>query len=317
VIDAAQRDRLIATAKETYFADRTFGRVMLRAAEAGESPETLERLGAFIRTGYVDVKRQDALELLRVIAREQANPTEHGDRPRFEFARTTHFDTLYNRAREVRRHGVPVALEDIANHFALEDEAFDDVNFHALNRALVLVFADYLGIDVTDDDVVEEQERFRRRLGLEDDTALERWLADNDVELPELTELLGGVALCRRLHRWFMVANWMQRSTRIVLDELRLDGRYPEWADRAAAEERVLRSRPELDARQPVRLSLDELAASHQQWAGRRFPTATRLWAAEAGFHTADNLRAALKRSRTARLAVLELLAASVPPADA
>jgi septum formation protein len=169
--------------------------------------------------------------------------------------------------------------------------------------------------DVTDDEIAAERERFMRRRGLDDDAALERWLADNDLEPGELTELVGAVALCRRLHGWYMVANWMERTTRLVLDELRLDGRYPEWADRAAAQERVLRSRPDLDEHDPVRLSLDELVESHREWTGRRLPVPARVWAEEAGFHTPDNLRAALKRSRTVRTALLQLLAAATPGA--
>jgi hypothetical protein len=48
------------------------------------------------------------------------------------------------------------------------------------------------------------------------------------------------VALCRRLHRWYIVRQHFARTTRTVLDELRLRNRYEYYADEAAEQEHAL-----------------------------------------------------------------------------
>ena len=237
-------------------------------------------------------------------------PSRNGDRPvGRRFMRSTHFNTLYDRGRRVRHGDVEVALETIGNCFALHAEDFDDVNFRALNRALVMAFADHLGVRLEDHEVEEEAERFRAGHELTDDAALDGWLEANHLDAEEFRDLMASVAMCRRMHRWFLIANWMGRTTKVLLDELRLDGRYPEWLHRTAAQERVLRARPDLDERTPIQMPLDDLVEEHVEWSGRRLPVEARRWAEEAGFHTADNLRAELKRARTVRQALLHVLA--------
>ena len=311
VIDAAAHRWLVSIAKDMYFAKRTFAEIFAEAAEAGIPSGTLNELSRFVASSYVDQKRIDALDLLETMERECGRGDEPFDANarHFDFVRSTHFNTLYNRGRRVRRERAEIPLEEIANYVAVHDDDFDELNFHALNRALVGVFADYLGIDVDREEIDAEAGRFRRSRGLEDDEALKAWVASNNLDTDEFVELMAMIALCRRLHRWFIMANWMERTTKVVLDELRLAGRYVESADRAAAQEQILQARPDIDEREPLAMSLEEMLDEHREWTGRTLSTDPRTWAEEAGFHSPDNLRAVLKRNRAARRAVLELLA--------
>lgn len=307
VMTEAQCEQLLAVAKGIYFADRTFPRIFTAAVAAGVGADVCERVAGFVATGYVDLKRADAIELLHAVGAALDRPPPQ--RPAFDFVRTTHFNTLYGRGRRVRRDGVAVALEDIVNHAALHDDGFDELNFHALNRVLVGVFADHLGIEIGEQEIADEIARFRRVRGLDGDEALAAWLEANDVDADELRDLLALVAACRRMHRWYIIANWMERTVPVLLDEMRLAGTYEQWAGRAAAETRVLESRGDIDARAALTQSLDELWAEHEEWTGRSLPVDPRTWSEEAGFHSPDNLRAELKRARAARRAMLDLLA--------
>ena len=306
LLGATDCDRLLAVAKGIYFADRTFPRIFAAAADAGVGAGVCEQVAAFVDTGYVDLKANDAVELLHAVKAAVGRPPQ---RPAFDFVRTTQFNTLYSRGRRVHHHGVAVALEDIANHAALHDDGFDGLNFHAMNRVLVGVFADHLGLEIGEQEIADEIARFRRVRDLERDEALAAWLDTNDLDADELRDLLALVAACRRMHRWFIIANWMERTVPAILDELRLAGTYERWADRAAAQERLLHSRGDIDPHAALTQSLDELVAEHEEWSGRTFPVEPRTWAEEAGFHSPDNLRAELKRARAARRAMLELLA--------
>jgi hypothetical protein len=319
VLDHAAGDAVLGIAKDVYFVDRTFPRILAGAADVMPA-EQLAALDRFVAAHYVDLKRQDAEALLRTVASlngtdETTDAAGNGD-ARFSFESTTHFETLYNRDRTVVRGGVRLPLEAIGNYVALHAEQFDDLNFHMLNRALVLVMADWLQIDASPEDVAAESARFRRRHDLATGEALDRWIAENDIDHDEFRELMTDRALCRRLHSWFLVASWLQRTTKLLLDELRVDGQYEQWADRAAAQERLLRRRWQDEYPELGRRPLHDLLEEHEEWTGRPAPADPVAWAQEAGFHSVDTLRIELARARAARLSLLELLAERREPGE-
>jgi hypothetical protein len=318
VLNADQCAALIGMARRIYFPERTVPRILAAAMADGLAPSTAERLSRFCTEHYVDVKGQDAQELLEVI-RDLPTPLPEQDKqPSFTFERSASFETLYENERHVPQDGVDLPLRAIADYTALHHPAFDDVNFAALNRALVLVLADQLHVEPGPSDVAAEIQRFRRRRGLDTQPLLARWLAANHLTHEAYEALVRELATARRLHRWLLVRDRGVRRTRWLLDELRLRGEYAASASGAAEQHAVLAS---LDSETqlhdlPETGELEQLAAHY-----RRVDAPLATWAEEAGFESAQDLALELLRAeqvrerlRAAARALAGAAASSEPP---
>jgi hypothetical protein len=112
------------------------------------------------------------------------------------------------------------------------------------------------------------------------------------------------------------MAMWMERTSKVILDELRLKNRYTEWLARAAAQERLLETVDPDGCLDASRVAFPDLIAEHCDWTECRIDTDPTEWAEEAGFHSKGNLKMELSRASIARRAMLELLAQSSPECD-
>jgi hypothetical protein len=208
-------------------------------------------------------------------------------------------------------------LEAIGNYVALHNPDFDDLNFNALNRAVVFEFAQILGINVDDAAIEAECRRFQKKRNLLDQAELSTWLERNHLSDEEFRDLMTQVALCRRIHRWFLIAIWIGRSTKPILDELRLRDDYVNWVERTAAQERLLQAvEPDMASAEASRIPLEDLAAEHAQWTDWTLDIDVTNWTEEAGFHSEDNLRMEFSRARSARRALLEMIAEAITTPD-
>jgi hypothetical protein len=68
VITPGTRDALLVIAKALHYTERSYPAVLARGAEVGLSHHELGRLAAWLPSGRVDQKKQDAMTMLRVIA---------------------------------------------------------------------------------------------------------------------------------------------------------------------------------------------------------------------------------------------------------
>jgi len=300
VIDDATCERLVGVAKALFFPERTFHRIFQEAALTGIPAATLEVVRDFSRRGYVDLKRQDALDLLRAIRDLGGSPPVA--RPSFEFQRTPLFEGLYNRDRRVRHAGVDIPLVCIANWAALHMPEFSDLNDQALNRGLVMLLGELLEVRATSEDVENETQRFRRSRQLTDDAALERWQGNHDLHPEEFRELMTQLAVCRRLQRWLISSRVIERTTRLVLDELRLAGKYEAAGAAAADQERILdEHHPDFKETGFRDLPMQKLVIDHLRATRCDMQVPYPQWAEESGFHILMDLRVELLRARLAR----------------
>jgi hypothetical protein len=210
-----------------------------------------------------------------------------------------------------------VPLAAIANYAALHDRDYLTTHFNALNRFAAVALARLLDIEVDDEQVEQEAERLRIRLELQDAERFEQWLADNHLGPADFRALMVELALCRRVHRWFLYARWTQRSTSIYLDQLRLEGRYREWAERAAGHERLIEFGGSGDTYTDWMHKTDDLLAEHQSWTDVCVDADTTTWAEDAGFHSKRDLKLELLRARAARITLLRTLAEQADDDDA
>jgi hypothetical protein len=292
-------EQLITIAKGLYFAERTRLRVFAEALKAGVAPSAVAAMQRFIENSYVDVKRNDAILLLTTI---RDLPSDLPPlRPDFTLNRPHFFAALYDRDRTVRHDGVEVSLHAIADFAALHLEDFGRINFNALNRAFAVEIAGLLGIQPVPDQVAREAARLRRRHGLERQEDFNDWLARNDLSLDEWHTLTHDLALCRRLHAWLIVRKRAARTTRAVLDELRLIGRYAEVAHATAAHEKVIQA---VGTDALISNPSDEIGAlmhDHLQHSMCDADIELSQWSEEVGFATLADLRVELLRARQVR----------------
>jgi hypothetical protein len=306
LLDDDLYQRWLALAKAIYFPDRTIAAVLRRAHDEGIPRDTIERVAHFVATGYVDVKRQDAMLLLQTI-RDLPDPLPPST-PSFDLVESPFFDALYQRDRTVRHSGVDVPLHSIADYAVLHRPQLGAISFHAMNRALAVRLADLLGITASREDIEREVGRFRQRLQLTEDELFAAWLGKNDLTSDEISDLMREVALCRRLHRWLILQRLPGLTTKLVLDELRLTNEYEGIARAAASHERVLQvCHPDLREVDQDGAEMEDLLLEHLGQTGLRLDTDLAEWAEEAGFPSLNDLRIELLRARLVRQELLRV----------
>jgi len=299
VIDAATADQLTALAKAMYFPERSFARVLRAGAAAGVPADAVDRLRAWLAANYRDAKREDARELLRAL-RDLPRPVAR-HQPSFTLERTPAFVALYERDRKVSHDGVEIPLVAIANHAALHVPGFAELNFNALNRVLAGVLANLLEVEVKPEDVATEARRFRVRSHLADDAAFAAWLERNDLRPDEFDTLMRSLAEARALHAWLTIGKSPQRTTKDVLDELRLRGLYEKAAADAVAQQRIVEEHFPFPLDTPEAPDTLRLVIDHLRATPCRMDTSFGQWSEEAGFDRVDDLRRELLRARAAR----------------
>jgi hypothetical protein len=303
VISAELEQRLTAIAKSLFFPERTYDRLLYGAAEADVPPDVRTRLRAFIREHAIDVKRRDAVALLEQVRQAPTVP-RNASIPRLE--RTAAFEGLYQRDRRVRHDETDVALGAIASYAALHLPDFDQINAHALNRALVSVLADTVGIDVTGQEIDAEAGRMRAARNLADDAVFDAWLRKQNWSAEEFRTLARESARRHVLYRWFSLRKAAARTTQYLLDELRLTDLYEETARGAAGHARLIAEHDAPLHAAASKLPTPRLVVDHARATGCPIPVAFGDWAEESGFHSPDVFRAELLQARFVRQLALE-----------
>jgi hypothetical protein len=306
-IGAELHDRAVAVAKEIFFPLRTIERIAAALVEAGVARDDADRVAAVLRERYVDVKRDDALALLALLASiERPERTE----PTFTMVRSHLFNALYARDRQTQRDDVRLPFSSISQYAAVHLGDFHDLNFRALNRVLVEILAEVLEVEAERAEIDDEIVRFQARRGL-DGAALAGWIERNDLTAAEFDELMRSLARCRKLQRWLITRKFYERTTRIVLDELRLAGRYEQVANEATDVERVLGQiypdfhQVQLEEQDTDMRSLVEEQMRETPW---RYDTRLDHWLEEAGFKDVIDLQFELVRARLKRKAIRTML---------
>jgi hypothetical protein len=303
LLSAAQHDQIVAIAKRIYFGDRVVPLILQQAVDAGLPATVAKALRGFCKDHYVDLKREDGRAMLQTIA---ALPTDLAPaEPVVKTVRSPGFDTMYNRDRTVPVAGREIPVAAISNYAAVHDADYVNTHFNALNRFATVALARLLEVEVSPAEVEDERRRLRVRLELEHDQAFDVWLLANHLSLDGFRVLATELALCRRMHRWFLYARWTQRSTSIYLDQLRLEGRYEDAAARAAGHERLVGLGEGCDGFEDWLHKTDALVADHEAWTDLRLDTDPATWAEDAGFHSKRDLKLELLRARVGRLTLL------------
>ncbi|MGH9223691.1 MAG: hypothetical protein ACRD2W_07865 [Acidimicrobiales bacterium] len=186
----------------------------------------------------------------------------------------------------------------IVDDAALHEADFEELQDRAMNRELVASDATELGLEPTAEEVAADRARFLSRRGLTEES-LDAWLADNDTDAARFHALMTAEASAHRMRRWFLGTLGYTRNRAAVADQLRIEGRYPEVADRAARRAKLAGA-----GRSKFPNTIEEttrVVAEHMGATGWRPSLPLAAWAEEFGLGDGVELLVALADASGAR----------------
>ncbi len=258
VITAESAGVLVALARRTFYAQRSFARLLQEATgvDAGE----IAALRGWLPGGRVDRKRRDALDMLRALGELRARdpaPMQVS----YHFSYTDVWDQVARRTGRTQlsphpqagdaaraaqdatgRAGVagviPAALQMpiLIDELRLEGpRAYGDAVLGALARTLVMEESKRQGLEVTSELVSQTVQQVRRERGLLTLAQAQAWMASQQLDLDRFTQLVQREA---RL-RWVAIL-YGPEIEQLLPDHLRMGGRYGALLGRALDKQGVL-----------------------------------------------------------------------------
>lgn len=291
-------DRVLAISKSIHYPERSVPTLLERCGSAEIPSSHLAAVQLALTTHYVDVKREDARELLTAISDVIEGRAERPKKVEFEFIRSSVFDNLYNLDRKVLMEEGAVTLQRVAEHYALYCTDFWKTRTAAIDRSIVLAFGMLLNLTVTEEEAVAERDLFLAARGLRSPDKILDWLHRNAFSEADLGEYVMQEVICRKLRRWALTARSMDRGCKRLLDELRAQGVFEHWAKDAVQHDSVVAAyvdQPEYEFAKTENPAV--LADRHARHGGVEVRGDARLWAEDAGFYDVDALAAAIRRA--------------------
>ena len=225
VIGAATREALLRVAKAMFYQERSY-EALLERAPAGVPPREIVALRGWLPEGRVDLKRQDAREMLaamRTFLEGDPAPKQVA----YSFAHTTLWDNAVA-ACESEQAALAAPENAITSELGIDPDAGEAARRAGLWRMLALQECERRGIDGTVEERRHVATEFRRRHGLTTAAKLERWLADNHLDDGGFNRLMADEARLDKL-----AAALGPAGASCGLDHLRVSGRYARLAARA------------------------------------------------------------------------------------
>jgi hypothetical protein len=177
-VSSLTHDRLTAAAKDTFYPDRSWNKVVRDGEALGVPAGELSALRAFVREMTPDAKRDDALALLTHIRRALDSGLEPFTAD-FDFEPTFYWEKLIavvrqQQADRAARESLGAPAASVTDHLWARDPAVADT---ALLEVLVRQEADRLGVLVPEE-VAKRHQAAHHRADLE--PALQEQLAERD-----------------------------------------------------------------------------------------------------------------------------------------
>jgi hypothetical protein len=280
---------VVGLTKAMWFPERTLPAIIEATGRAGVSASEQAGVRRAFEHEYVDLKRADALEMLgamRTAARQgRAGP---GGRQPVRVVRAMTFQALSERDRQMTRGGNVVRAEQIARHVAVSHPGYPALRDRALDRLLVDELATLWRVEVTPEEVQDSRRRLRVRMQLGEE-GWPAWQLANDVGDADLEELVVAEARARKLRDWVSMCRVKRLLVEPVLNELRLAGEYPRWADETAQLHGGIPT-AETWGRDRADATDEELILDQLRAGGWRPDVPLARFADEAGFESVANL---------------------------
>ncbi|WP_437553820.1 TfuA-like protein [Sorangium sp. So ce367] len=313
VLRAETGRALAAIAKRTFYAQRSFQRLLVDGAREG-LPE--DELGAFQRwlpEGRVDQKRRDAVAMLEAMAAQRARAPA-ALRVAYHFSYTDVWDQVSRRAGRsklsaqpdgaARRPAearspdparAPVQPEVLLDELRIEgSRSYGHAVLGALARALAVEEARRQALEIPVELFEEVLAQVRREKGLLTSESIRAWVGEQRLDVDDLTALIQREARLRWVQTMFG-----PEIERLLPDQLRMMGRYGELHARAQHKQQVLTEHgldaPSLDG---LGIARQDLVAWYFAELGRPVPSYLDGYAVSLGLDDGDELLLVLARER-------------------
>ena len=227
IIRESIRMQLEQIAKNLFYPERSYPAILDRAADAGLPGPELELLRSWLPQNQVDQKRNDALEMLRVM-RERVKSGPPPKRVRFCFEHTEMWDHARRTASIGPVGSASICVHDLVEELRLVPELHRNTIQAAVVRALGTEESLRHHHQVSDAAIDGAAARLREERHLMTPSDLDDWFLDNDLDGDRFIQLLESEV---RL-QWFRDLSEPDAMEHLA-DELRVAGLYPALARRA------------------------------------------------------------------------------------
>ncbi len=306
VISADAGARLTTLIKEVFYPLRGYRLVHPPGATAGLSNCELGELAAWLPDHRIDQKRADALAMLRRI-RSDLGTADATQPATFAFEHTHFFERLRRSAGELvldapdggADAAADVTLEDLLDELRLEPDVYAGVRGRAMARCLAIRENARMGDDTTDADLRSAADRFRRSRALNDPASTRQWLADNHLGVGQFTALIREEHVLQRVE-----ARVVEGLDIHLRSQLRVDGRYPDFAQRVRQKRGFLAAHGLADPATPIDLPSVDLVRWFCAARGVDLPADLGEYARSLGFADQLAFTRALQREYSFRTAL-------------
>lgn len=298
IIDGPVADSLVAVAKSIFYRERQWTRVLALARAAGIDAAQLTAFETWLEANEQDLKQQDARALLAQLAEMAASPIEAFRCP-YEFAWTVSWDGVVS-----GDFGHPPAEGDLAradidslvlDELRLEPKLYQQVKLRAQFKQLALREAGRTGYRVDDAQRRRQLRDLQESHGLFTRAQLDDWMEQNDWTTNALEKALEHQQRLRA-----MVETMGGVDRQLLLEELRLDGRYAALKSRVEARRDL-----DLSAFAGVDIKPPQLLAWYfESLLGESAPDDLDDYLFESGFRDREEFYRLLKRKYLSALAI-------------
>jgi hypothetical protein len=236
VVSDATRAAVVRAARELYYPDRAYPRVLAHAERAGAARSELDALRAWLPSGRIDQKRDDAIAMLREMRKTLR--ARRPPPPRFAVEPSSYFNALISEA------GAWSALapgtERLSSGLVIDELRLDAAAFRAaIDAALAMTYvlrpAVYRPLPPSADTLARVRARLVVGRGLAAEADRHDWLARH-----ALTEAGFDLLVAEEAARVENAAQVLRRLPEAVLDHMRTSGDYERLSTRALEKERAL-----------------------------------------------------------------------------
>jgi hypothetical protein len=236
VVSAATRAAVVRAARELYYPDRAYPRFLADAERAGAARSELDALRAWLPSGRVDQKRDDAIAMLREM--RETLRARRPPPPRFAVEPSSYWNALISEA------GAWSALapgtERLSPGLVIDELRLDPAAFRAaIDAALATTYVLRPGVYRPLAPSADTLARVRARVVADRDLAAEadrhNWLARH-----ALTDAGFDLLVAEEAARIENAAEVLRRLPEAVLDHMRANGDYERLSARALDKERAL-----------------------------------------------------------------------------
>jgi hypothetical protein len=284
IIQETTRQTLIEIGLETPFWERSYPALLKMAAQDGLPPGELDRLERFVSKNRIDLKKQDAIQALRHMARLQNGPPPPP--ATFDLQRTVYLENLADRDLSLNPPGeTRLTPESIVNHARLALKDFLALEQRAVNNSALLTFAHLIGLEASPQEVRKELEEIRQHLKLSNQDLLS-WMRCQHLTEEELERFVAEKLVLSKVLKLFA-----SPANQDVLRQLRLEDKYERLA-RSALESEIAFAKDSL----VEGLSPEELARFYCAQIKREMPDSLEILAQELGFNEESSLIVELQK---------------------